>query len=109
MQYLVEATGGPGFAAPEEALAVLEGGILPTFDHMQKLMEEGVIVAGGLPVADRSFVFIAEAASSGELDDMLRDIPAWGVLNWKVTPLQSLASRAAKERAVVAALKEALG
>ncbi len=53
--------------------------------------------ARGLPVGDRAFVFIAEAASNEELDSMLRSIPAWGVLTWKVTPLQSFAARAGFE------------
>jgi muconolactone delta-isomerase len=50
-------------------------------------------------------VFIAEATSNEELDRLLRSIPAWGVLNWKVTPLQSFAGRAAQERDEVKKLK----
>ena len=63
------------------------------------------ILAGGLPVGDRAFVFIIEAASNEELDQLLRSIPAWGVLKWKVTPLQSFSGRAAQEREVVKQLK----
>ena len=106
MRYLVTGSGGPGYASPEEALAVLEKGILPTFDALLKLAAEKKIVAGGLPVGDRAFVFVAEAASNEELDTMLRGIPAWGVLTWKVTPLQSFAGRAAYERDVVKRLKK---
>jgi hypothetical protein len=53
-------------------------------------------------VGERSFVFIAEAASNDELDKMLRNIPAWGVFDWQVTPLQSFAGRATIEKAFVA-------
>jgi hypothetical protein len=64
------------------------------------LEREKKIVAGGLPVGDRSFV------SNEELDRLLRGIPAWGVLNWKVTPLQSFAGRATQERDEVKKLKK---
>jgi hypothetical protein len=70
-------------------------------------LQEHKIVAGGLPVADRAFVFIAEASSNEELDAMLRSIPAWGVLKWQVTPIQSFKARAEYERNVVKQLKAA--
>ena len=105
MKYLVTASDGPGFESPEEALVVLEN-ILPTFDALTKLEKARKIVAGGLPVGDRAFVFIAEAASNEELDRLLRSIPAWGVLEWHVTPLQSFAGRANQEREEVKRLKK---
>ena len=107
MRYLVVGTRGPGFASSEEELAVLENGILPTFDAFLKLEENNKILAGGLPVAERTFVFILEAASNEEADKILRNIPAWGALEWTVTPLQSFAGRAAQEREIVAELKKA--
>jgi hypothetical protein len=108
VRYLVSGSEGPGFASPEETLEVLENGILPTFDALLKIEAEKKIVAGGLPVADRAFVFSAEAASSEELDAMLRGIPAWGVLQWQVTPLVSFSARAEYERNVVKTLKGGL-
>jgi hypothetical protein len=107
MRYLVTGSEGPGFGSPQEAIEVLEKGILPTFDTLMKLEAEKKIVAGGLPVGHRSFVFIAEATSNEELDRLLRSIPAWGVFNWKVTPLQSFAGRATIERDEVKKLKKA--
>ncbi|HEX9869161.1 MAG TPA: muconolactone Delta-isomerase family protein, partial [Candidatus Tectomicrobia bacterium] len=91
MRYLVSGSEGPGFASPEEAVEILEEVVLPTFDALMKLEARKKIVAGGLPVGDRAFVFIAEAASNEELDRLLRSLPAWGVLEWRVTPLQSFA------------------
>jgi hypothetical protein len=105
MQYLVEGTGGPGFANSAEALTVLESEILPGFDTMIRMEAEGKIIAGGLPVGDRAFVFIIEAADNDAADKLIRAIPSWPVLQWKVTPLQSFAARADIERGVVAALK----
>jgi muconolactone delta-isomerase len=84
----------------------LEEVVLPTFDVLMKLEAQKKIAAGGLPVGDRAFVFIVEAASNEELDRLLRSLPAWGVLEWHVTPLQSFAGRAAQERDVVKQFKK---
>jgi len=106
MRYLVSGSEGPGFASPEEAVEILEEVVLPTFDALMKLEAQKKIVAGGLPVGDRAFVFIAEAASNEELDRLLRSLPAWGVLEWHVTPLQSFAGRAAQDRDLVKQFKK---
>src|SRR3970040_2306057 len=78
MKYLVSGSEGPGFASPEEAVEILEEVILPTFDALMKLEAQKKIAAGGLPVGDRAFVFIAEAASNEELDRLLRSLRAGG-------------------------------
>jgi hypothetical protein len=105
MQYLVEGTGGPGFKSPEEVVEVLERAILPGFEHLIRLQAEKKILAGGLRVGERAFVFIVEAASNDEADQLVRGIPIWGVLEWKVTPLQSVEGRAEMERAVAKQIK----
>ncbi|MGC2062923.1 MAG: muconolactone Delta-isomerase family protein [Thermodesulfovibrionales bacterium] len=106
MKYLVSGSGGPGFASPEEAVRVLEEIILPSFDQLIGLEKKKKILAGGLPVGDRAFVFIAEASSNEELDQLLRKLPMWGALDWEVTPLQSFAGRADQERAIIKKLKK---
>jgi muconolactone delta-isomerase len=106
MKYLVMATEGPGFASPEEAVELLETEVLPTFDELIRLEEGKKILAGGLPVGERAFVCIMDAASNEELDDILRDLPLWGSLEWEVTPLQSFANRASKESEFVKAFKK---
>lgn len=105
MKYLVVGSGGPGFASPEEELEVLNKVVLPSFDELIKLENEKKILGGGLPVGDRAFVFIVEAASNAELDNMLRNIPMWGSLDWEVTALQTFSGRAAQERKVLEELK----
>ena len=107
MQYLVEGSGGPGFATAAEALTVLESEILPGFETMIRLEAAGKILAGGLPVGARAVVFIIDAADNDEADRLVRAIPSWPVLRRKVTPLKSFAARAAVERGVVAGLKGA--
>ena len=103
--FLVTTSEGPGFAAPEEVAEVLEKGILPTFDMLMELKEKKKIVAGGLPVGSRTLYLIVEADSNDEVDRMLRDMPAWGVFSWEVTPLQSFEGRAEMERQILKSLK----
>jgi hypothetical protein len=105
MKYFVTGFGGPGFSTPEEARLVLKDMILPGFEVLMKLEKKGKILAGGLPVGERSFVFIAEASTNEELDQMLRSIPFWGVLEWEVIPLQTFAGRASMERAFLDKMK----
>ena len=103
--FLVSTNDGPGFAAPEEVIDVLEKGILPTFDALIAMQAEKKIIAGGLPAGSRKFHMIVEADSHDEVDRMLRDLPAWGVFKWKVVPLQSIEGRAEMEKEILEALK----
>jgi len=105
MKYLVVASGGPGFASPEEAVEVLQTVILPSFKELVELERRKKIIAGGLPVGDRAFVFIVEAKSNDALDQMLRSLPMWGELDWEVTALQTFKGRAKQERQAVRELK----
>ena len=106
MRYLVVGSGGPGFASPEEAFEVLHDVMLPSFSILIELEKKKKIIAGGLPVGDRSFVFIVEAKSHDELDQMLRQLPMWGELDWDVTALQTFNGRAKQERQAVRELKK---
>ena len=98
MQYLVEGTGGPSFSSSAEMIGVLENVVLPCLDALAKLEAQGVILAGGLPVAQRAFAFIVEATSNDELDRLLRGLAMWPAMQWRVTPLQSFGNRAAIEK-----------
>jgi hypothetical protein len=98
MKYLVMGKGGPGFSSPEEAKKILDEIVIPSFDELIKLEKEKIILAGGLPVGDRAFLFILDAASNDAVDRILRKLPMWGVLNWKVKPLQDFSTRAEIER-----------
>jgi muconolactone delta-isomerase len=109
MQYLVTATGGPVFSTPAETLTALEDLVLPLFDSLMRWSAEKKILAGGVPVGERAMVFIAEAASNGELDRRLRSLPMWSRFTWDVTPLESFAGRAEQEREYVQRLAQSLG
>ena len=104
MKYLVMGTEGPGYFSPEEEVEVLESVVIPAFDELKDLEDEGTIV-GGLPVGDRALVFVAEADSHDDLDRMLRSLPIWGVLEWEVIPLQDFEARARQERGILKNLK----
>jgi hypothetical protein len=106
MKYLIIGSEGPGFASPEETAWLLEEIILPSFDALLRLEEEGKLLAGGLPIGDRAFAFIVEASSNEEVDQLLRNLPMWGVLDWEVTALQTFAGRAAVEREILKGLKK---
>ncbi|MDH3646029.1 MAG: muconolactone Delta-isomerase family protein [Gammaproteobacteria bacterium] len=103
--FLVKTADGPGFAGPDQAIEVLEKGILPTFAALAELKAKKKIVAGGLPVGSRTLYLIIEADSNDEVDRILRGLPAWGVFSWKVMPLQSLEGRAEMERQILKSLK----
>ena len=107
MKYLVSGFDGPGFATPQQALEMLENLVLPSLDALNKLQAEKRILAGGLKVGERAFVFIAEAESNEKLDRMLREIPFWGLVKWQVTPLEGFDTRAAEERDMTARLRKA--
>jgi hypothetical protein len=107
MQYLVEGARGPLPASPEQAVALLEGTVIPPFRVCAQAEVRRKDLAGGVPVGDRAFVFIIEAPSNDEADRIVRDMPAWGLLEWKVTPLQSVEARAEMERKVVQGLRSA--
>ena len=106
MRYQVSGSGGPGFSSPEEAVKILDETVLPSFDYLIKLEKDKKIIAGGLPVGDRGFVFIINASSNEELDQLLRDIPMWGSLDWEIFPLQSFKGRADYERNALKELKK---
>ena len=97
----MEGAGGTSFTSAEEAVRILEAAILPGFEQLIKLQHQKKILAGGLPVGERAFVFILEAASNDEADQIVRGTPFWGAFSSKVTPLQSVEGRAAVERKVV--------
>lgn len=104
MKYLVSTSDGPALFPGQKTLDVLEAIVLPGFKVLQELERKGTIV-GGVPLGGRSFVFIIEAESNSEVDEILHALSMWGVLEWEVTALQSFQGRADFEKEAVARLK----
>jgi len=86
----------------EQAIELLDKLVVPS---LEKLAKEGRIRAGGLLVGARAGVFVVAAKSHDEVTEFVRALPAWGVWNWKVTPLESFAHRADLEKKVVQELR----
>ncbi len=98
MKYLVSGCMSSGFSSEEDLIRTLEDIVMPSFEYLMKLERDKKILAGGLPIGERAFVFIAEAASNEELDLMLRGIPMWHMMDWKVTALEPVSGREMQER-----------
>jgi hypothetical protein len=107
MRYLVNGSTGPTSPMNEDMIELLEHFILPGFEALKRLESENRILAGGIPVSERAVVFIIDAQSNEELDQILRGLPFWSILEWQVTPLQSFDGRAFHERKILQQLRKA--
>ena len=105
--YLVEghANAGGNPVSPEQAVVLLEQMVIPSLEEMAKMEESGTIVAGGILSGTRAGVAIVRAESNEAVTGMLRKLPFWGVLDWKVTPLESYSFRAQADREALQHLK----
>jgi len=105
MKYLVKGSAGPVSLSSGNMAQLLENVVLPSLDQLAKWEKEGKIT-GGLPVGQRAFVFIVEASSNEEVDQLLRSLPIWGGMEGKVIPLQSFSGREGMEKNILSELKK---
>jgi muconolactone delta-isomerase len=94
MQYLV--TGeyvepGP-LLPPEQLVDMLRQVIVPSHD-VTNLKAEGKLVARRYSVGERAGAFVFEADSNAELDALLQGLPYWGLIKFRVTPLEGIEGR----------------
>ena len=103
--YLVEfeATDAGAPTTRELTIVLLEKLIVPT---LEKMADSSKILAGGLHVGARAGVFLVRAKSHDEVTLLVRELPAWGVMDWKVTPLESFTHRAGIEKMQVEMLRK---
>jgi muconolactone delta-isomerase len=95
VQYLVSVESvetGP-LLPPEQVIGIIRGAVLPSLEALVRMESEGKILGGGAPVGERSAAFIVEADSNDELHGLLQDLPGWGIVKTKVTPLQRFENR----------------
>jgi hypothetical protein len=107
-QYLVTAEyvePGP-LLPPQHVIPMVENAVLPSFEAMEKLMKQKKILAGGLISGARAGAFIMEAESNAEVSRILMELPMWGIVTWKVTPLESFRERLTEERKAIDRLKK---
>lgn len=91
MQYLIEAENIDGLIPMKDVPDYINHIVIPSYEQLIKLESENKI-RGGLLAGQRAGAFVMEASSHEDLGKMLKDIPFWGMVKWKVTPLQSFKS-----------------
>ena len=95
------------FASPQKTLQHLEQ-VLKQHETLMKLETEKKILAGGAPIGKKGDVFIVDAASGEELNDLLMSLPNSAKMNVDVTPLLDFESQDAKIRQNLERLKTIL-
>ena len=111
MQYLV--TGeyvepGP-LLPPDQVATMIRQAILPSHDALTNLKAEGKLIARGYSVGERSGAFIFEVDSNEELDSLLQGLPYWGLIKFRVTPLQEVEGRRERDRQQAEQIEQSLG
>ena len=104
MLYLVEfeATQAGAPTSREQTIERLGKLVIPT---LESLGSESKVRAGGITVGTLAGAFVVEAKSKDEVTELVRALPAWGIMQWKVTPIETFAQRAEIERKVVQGLR----
>ncbi len=91
MQYLVEAENIDGLIPMKDVPDYINHIVIPSYEELIK-MESEKKIRGGLLAGQRAGAFVMDASSPEEMGKMLKAIPFWGMVKWKVTPLQSFQS-----------------
>ena len=104
MLYLVEfeATQAGAPTSREQTIELLDKLVIPTLESLGK---DGKVRAGGIAVGTLAGAFVVGAMSKEEVTELVRALPAWGIMQWKVTPLETFAHRADLEKKVVQGLR----
>jgi hypothetical protein len=83
---------------PQQVVQMLEQLVIPSFDALAKLEKDKKILGGGIIAGARAAAFIVNVASNDELNRMIMELPFWGIVNWKATPLLGFKERAVDEK-----------
>ena len=104
MLYLVEfeATQAEAPTSREQTIELLDKLVIPTLESLGK---DGKVRAGGTVVGNLAGAIVVGAKSKDEVTELVRALPAWGIMQWKVTPLETFAHRADLEKKVVQELR----
>jgi muconolactone delta-isomerase len=107
MQFLVQMKLVPQSrpTTTEEGAAFIEQFIFPTLEQCKKLLDQKKILAGGPMSGAIALVFIVNAESARELDDLLTSLPVWSRMETDVTPLTTFEGRAETLRPRLEVLK----
>jgi muconolactone delta-isomerase len=107
MRFLVTLDGSDiGVGMPPERLGhVVEQMVVPSLEQLSQWEQEGRIYGGGYTAA-RGGVFIMEADSSEEVDQLVTSLPYWGLVKVEVKPLISTSEMVERARAMSQRLQE---
>jgi muconolactone delta-isomerase len=107
MRFLVTLDGSDlGVGMPPERLGqVLDQMVIPGIEKLAQWEQEGRIHGGGYTAA-RGGVFIIDADSSEEVDQLVTSLPHWGLIKVEVKPLISTSSILERSRAMRQRLQE---
>ena len=110
MRFLVTIDGSDiGVGMPPERLAhVVEHMVTPALEQLVQWEQEGRIYGGGYTAA-RGGVFIMDADSSEEVDQLITSLPHWGLVKVEVKPLISTSEMVERSRAMSQRLQERVG
>jgi len=110
MLFLVTLDGSDiGVGMPPERLAhVVEHMVTPGLEQLVQWEQEGRIYGGGYTAA-RGGVFIMDADSSEEVDQLVTSLPHWGLVKVEVKPLISTSEMVERSRAMSQRLQERVG
>ena len=90
---------------PEQLAKVVEQMVVPGIEQLDQWEQEGRIHGGGYTAA-RASVYIMDADSSEEVEDLLTSLPYWGLVKVDVRPLISTGSMVVRARATGQRLQE---
>ena len=110
MRFLVTLDGSDiGVGMPPERLGqVVEQMVVPSIEKLTQWEQEGRIYGGGYTAA-RGGVFIMEADSSEEVDQLVTSLPHWGLVKVEAKPLISTGAMLERAEAVSQRLHERVG
>jgi Muconolactone delta-isomerase len=100
--YLVEFEATQPGATREQTIERLDTVVIPTLERLGK---ESKVRAGGITGTRLAGTFVVEAKSKDEVDEFVRTLPAWSIMQWKVIPLETFAHRADMEKKTVKELR----
>jgi hypothetical protein len=110
MQLLVTVDGsevGAGLP-PEQAAQIREQLVGPSLEKLAQWEREGRIRGGILP-GQRAGVWVVEAASPEEVDQLVASLPYWGVVKMQVQALMPVSGAIERNRLVSEQQRAAFG
>jgi muconolactone delta-isomerase len=110
MRFLVTIDGSDvGVGMPPERLAqVMDQMVIPGIEKLAQWEQEGRIHGGGYTAA-RGGVFMVDADSSEEVDQLVTSLPHWGLVKVDVKPLISTSTMLERARTQRQRVQERVG